>query len=112
MLKIINSKSVSKSERGDFSGKMWKQTKFIRILLLHLDVIERSSNKKELFWIKTNTEKKVDKVLSGKIFILISFKRKVFTHINSRQMWMNFNTFPEWKTNRLCDCAIRYDRLV
>ena len=30
-----------------------------------------SSNQKELIWIKTNTEKMMDKVLPGKIFILI-----------------------------------------
>ena len=35
----------------------------------------------------------MDKVLPGKIFILINFKEKVFAHINSPQMWMNFNTF-------------------
>ena len=51
---------------------------FIRIRLMHLDVIRRRSNQKELIWIKTNTEKKVDIVLPGKIFILISFKEKDF----------------------------------
>ena len=42
---------------------------------------------------KTDTEKKVDKVLPGKIFILIGFKEKAFTRVNSQQMWMNFNAF-------------------
>ena len=60
---------------------MWKRLKIFRIGLLRLYVISRSSNKKELIWIKTNMEKKVDKVLQGvlpgKIFILISFKEKV-----------------------------------
>ena len=68
------------------------------------DVIRRSSNQKEMIWIKTNTEKKVNEVLLGKIFILISFKEKVFTHINSQQMWMNFNTFS---TSSRVDCAIQ-----
>ena len=72
---------------------MWKRIKFIRIRLLRLDAIRRSSNQQELILIKTNTEKKVDKCLPSKIFILISFKEKDFTHINSQQMWMNFNTF-------------------
>ena len=39
----------------------------------------RNSNQEGLIWIKTNTEKMVDKVLPGKIFLLISFKEKVFT---------------------------------
>ena len=55
-------------------------------------------------WIKTNTEKKVDKVLPGKIFILISFKEKVFTQINSQQMWMNFNMFS---SSSRVDCTIQ-----
>ena len=54
----------------------------------------------------------MDKILPGKICILISVKQNVFTHINSQQMWMNFNTFPDWKTYRLCNCVIRYDRLA
>ena len=49
-------------------------------------------------------EKQADKVLPGKIFILISFKETVFTHINSQQMWMNFNTFS---SSSLVDCAIQ-----
>ena len=72
---------------------MWKRIKFIYIRLLRLDVIRRSSNKKKLIWIKTNTEKRVDKVLPGKSFILISFNENVFTHISSQQMSMNFDTF-------------------
>ena len=35
----------------------------------------------------------MNKVLPSKIFILISFKEKVFTHRSSQQMWMNFNMF-------------------
>ena len=46
----------------------------------------------------------MDKVLPGKIFILISFKEKVFTHVNSQQMWMNFNTFS---SSSRVDCAIQ-----
>ena len=53
---------------------------------------------------KTNTEKMVDKVLPGKIFILISFKKNVFTHVNSQQMWMNLNTFS---SSSRVDCAIQ-----
>ena len=53
-----------------------------------------------MIWIKTNTEKKVDKVLPGSIFILISFKEKVFTQINSQQM----STFI---ISSLVDCAIQ-----
>ena len=49
-------------------------------------------------------EKKVDKVLPGKMFILTSFKEKVFTHINSQQKWMNFNTFS---SSSHVDCAIQ-----
>ena len=45
----------------------------------------------------------MDKVLPGKIFILISFKEKVFTHVNSQQMWMNFNTF----SSSCVDCVIQ-----
>ena len=51
--------------------------KFFRIRLLRLDIIRRSSNLKELIWIKNNTEEKVNKVLPCKIFILTSFKEKV-----------------------------------
>ena len=58
---------------------MWKRIKFIRICLSRLDVIRRSSNQKELIWIKINTKKKVGKVLPGKIFTLIIFK-KIFSH--------------------------------
>ena len=41
----------------------------------------------------------MDKVLPGNIFILISFKEKVFTQINSQQM----NTF---RSSSRVDCAI------
>ena len=46
----------------------------------------------------------MDKVLPGKIFILISFKEKVCTQIKSEQMWINFNTFPG--SSRV-DCVIQ-----
>ena len=46
----------------------------------------------------------MDKVLLGQIFILISFKEKVFTHVNLQQMWMNFNTFSSFSR---VDCAIQ-----
>ena len=36
----------------------------------------------------------MDKVLHSGIFILISFDIKAFTQVNSQQIWMNFNTFP------------------
>ena len=39
--------------------------------MLHLDAVPRSRNRKELTWIKTNMERKVDKVLLGEIFIVI-----------------------------------------
>ena len=69
------------------------------------DVIRRSSNKKELIWIKTNTEKKVDNILSGKIFIPISFKEKVS---NLQQMWMNFNkSSSSSRADCPVDCAIQ-----
>ena len=45
----------------------------------------------------------MDKVLPGKIFILISFKDKCFTYVNSQQMWMIFNTF----SSSCVDCAIQ-----
>ena len=40
--------------------------------------------------------KKVDKVLPGQIFILISFHVKDLTQVqvNPQQIWMNFDTFP------------------
>ena len=46
----------------------------------------------------------MDKALPCKIFILIGFKEKVFTHINSQQMWMNFKTFS---SSSRVDCAIQ-----
>ena len=51
VLTIINSKSVSKTT---FTRVEFVETdkKFIRIRLLRLDVNWRSSNKKELIWIK------------------------------------------------------------
>ena len=42
-----------------------------------LDTIRRGSNRKELTWIKTNTEKRVNKVLRGQI--LISFNVQLLT---------------------------------
>ena len=52
----------------------------------------------------------MDKGLPGKIFILISFKENVFTHINSEQLWMNFNTFS---SSSRVECAIQiYFNLV
>ena len=42
----------------------------------------------------------MDKVLPGNIFILISFKEKAFTQINSQKM----NTF---RISFLVDCAIQ-----
>ena len=53
---------------------------------------------------KTNMEKRVDKVLLGKIFILISFKERAFTHVNSQQMWMNFDMFSSSSCE---DCEIQ-----
>ena len=46
----------------------------------------------------------MDKVLPCKIFTLISFKEKVFTHGNLQQMWMNFNMFSSYSR---VDCAIQ-----
>ena len=46
----------------------------------------------------------MDKVLPGKMFILISFKGKVSTYVNSQQMWMNFNTFS---SSFRVDCVIQ-----
>ena len=46
----------------------------------------------------------MEKVLPGKIFILISFKDKDFTDINSQQMWLIFNTFSS--SSRVV-CAIQ-----
>ena len=45
----------------------------------------------------------MNKFLPGKIFILISFKEKVFTHVNLQQMWMNFDMFS---SSSRVDCAI------
>ena len=59
------------------------------VRLLHLDLIRRSSNQKELIWI----------VVPDNIFILISFKEKVFTQINSQQM----STF---RSSSRVDCVI------
>ena len=59
--------------------------KSIRIRLFRLDAIWRSSSQKELIWIKTLTEKKVDKVLPGEIFILINFNVKAKTQVNSQE---------------------------
>ena len=72
--------------------------------LLRLDEIWRSSDRTELIWIKTNTKKKVDKVLQGEIFILIGFNVKAFTQVNPQQMWMNSNTFP---SSSCVNCAFR-----
>ena len=36
----------------------------------------------------------MDKVLLGEIFILINFTVIALTQVNSQQIWMNFNTFP------------------
>ena len=38
----------------------------------------------------------MDKVLSGKIYILISLDVKAFTQVNSQQMYINFNTFSSF----------------
>ena len=50
-----------------------------------LDAIRRSSDQIELIQIKTNTEKKVDKVLPGEILTLISFNVNALTQVNSEQ---------------------------
>ena len=66
---------------------MWKRKKIYPYSPVAFKCdLEKYSNQKELIWIITNTEKRVDKVLPGKIFILISFKEKDFTHVNSQQM--------------------------
>ena len=36
----------------------------------------------------------MDILLPGEILILINFNVKVLTQVNSHQIWMNFNTFP------------------
>ena len=43
----------------------------------------------------------MNKVLPGEIFILME---KVFTHINSQQMWINFNTVS---SSPRAGCAIQ-----
>ena len=47
----------------------------------------------------------MDKVLPSKIFIVISFKEKVFTHANSQQMWMNY--FYTFSSSFRVYCAIQ-----
>ena len=81
---------------------MWKRIKIYPYS--PVDVIRRGSNKKELIWMKTNTEKRADKVLPGKIFILINFKENVFTYVNSQQLRMNFNMFS---SSSRVHCAIQ-----
>ena len=46
----------------------------------------------------------MDKGLLSKIFVLTSVKEKVFTHVNSQQTWMNFNTFS---SSSRADCTIQ-----
>ena len=46
----------------------------------------------------------MDKVLPGKIFILISFREKVCIHVNSQQMCMNFNMVSSFSR---IDCVIQ-----
>ena len=86
--------------RRIYPAKFGNERKFILSRLLRLDPIRRSGNRKQMIWIKTNTEKKVDKVLPGNSFILISFKEKVFTQINSQQM----STF---RISSHVDCVIQ-----
>ena len=59
-------------------------------------------------WIKTNTDKKLDKVLPGQIFILISFNVKDLTQVlvNPQQIWMNFDTFPN---SSPVNCVINFN---
>ena len=79
---------------------MWKRIKIYSWSSVAFGSNPEKYRSKNLIWIKTNTEKKVDKVLPGNIFILISFKEKVFTQINSQQM----NTF---RSSSRADCAIQ-----
>ena len=46
----------------------------------------------------------MDKVLPSEIVILINFNVKALTQVNSQQIWMNFNTFPN--SSRV-NCVIR-----
>ena len=46
----------------------------------------------------------MDKVLPGEIFILTSFNVKALTQVNSQQMLMNFNGFPN---SSQVNCVIR-----
>ena len=71
---------------------------------MRLDAIWRSSSRKELIWIKTNTEKKEDKVLPWEKFTLISFNVKAFTQADLWQMWMSFYTFASFSS---LNCVIR-----
>ena len=48
----------------------------------------------------------MDKVLLGEIFILVNFNVKALTQVNSQQIWMNFDTFPN--SSRV-NCVIRID---
>ena len=72
-LKIINSKSVFNTTftRGEFIRVNVETVKNFSVFACC------SSNEKELIWIKTNTKKRVDKVLPCKIFILISLRKKL-----------------------------------
>ena len=46
----------------------------------------------------------MDKILPGEIVILINFNVKALTQVNSQQIWMNFNTFPNSSS---VNCVIR-----
>ena len=46
----------------------------------------------------------MDKVLPGEIFILINFNVKARTQVNSQQIKMNFDTFPN---SPRVNCVIR-----
>ena len=43
--------------------------------------------------------------MSSELVVNTSFKEKFFTHINSQQMWMNFNN--TFSSSFCVDCAIQ-----
>ena len=64
-----------------------------RVHQSRFNTIRRSSNRKELSWIKTKSEKEVDKVLLREILIMIRLNDKALTHVNSQQICLNLICF-------------------
>ena len=89
--------------RNIYPGKLWKRIKINPYSSATFRCIPEKYQSKELIWIKTYTEKKVDKVLRSEIFVLISVNVNIFYPGKFTANVDEFQYVSQFFTCKLCD---------